>query len=193
MCAQSELLTNNAHHRAEWWSQWVSRKIDSYNVPKLPSTSNHSAQVKISVFGGQLSLQWRHNGRDGVSNYQSQDCLLNRLLRCWSKKTLKLRVTGLCVGNSPGSSEFPAQMASYAENVSIWWRHHGALPFTINEIWLALCADANVWLGSLNNVVTTITKACSIPQNIYNSWPYRHNSVWLEYMAHVTTYDAIFS
>ena len=58
------------------------------------------------------------------------------------RKTLKLRVNGLCVGNSPGSSEFPAQMASYAENVSIWWRHHGALPFTINDIWLALCAGA---------------------------------------------------
>ena len=25
---------------------------------------------------------------------------------------------------SPGTGEFPAQMASYAENVSIWWRHH---------------------------------------------------------------------
>ena len=36
----------------------------------------------------------------------------------------KLRVTGLCAGNSPGTGEFPAQMASYAENVSIWWRHH---------------------------------------------------------------------
>ena len=35
-----------------------------------------------------------------------------------------LRVTGLCVGNSPGTGEFPAQMASNAENVSIWWRHH---------------------------------------------------------------------
>ena len=23
-----------------------------------------------------------------------------------------------------GTSEFPAQMASNAENVSIWWRHH---------------------------------------------------------------------
>ena len=23
-----------------------------------------------------------------------------------------------------GTGEFPAQMASYAENVSIWWRHH---------------------------------------------------------------------
>ena len=27
------------------------------------------------------------------------------------------------VGNSPGTGEFPAQMASNAENVSIWWRH----------------------------------------------------------------------
>ena len=37
---------------------------------------------------------------------------------------LKLRVTRLCAGNSPGTGEFPAQMASNAENVSIWWRHH---------------------------------------------------------------------
>ena len=27
-------------------------------------------------------------------------------------------------GNSPGTGEFPAQMASNAENVSNWWRHH---------------------------------------------------------------------
>ena len=40
------------------------------------------------------------------------------------KKTSKLRVTGLCVGNSPGTGEFPAQIASNAENVSILWRHH---------------------------------------------------------------------
>ena len=35
-----------------------------------------------------------------------------------------VRVTGFCVWNSPGTGEFPAQMASNAENVSIWWRHH---------------------------------------------------------------------
>ena len=29
-----------------------------------------------------------------------------------------------CAGNSPQTDEFPAQMASNAENVSIWWRHH---------------------------------------------------------------------
>ena len=40
------------------------------------------------------------------------------------KKTWKLRVTGLCMGNSPVAGEFPAQMDSNKENVSIWWRHH---------------------------------------------------------------------
>ena len=60
------------------------------------------------------SLQWRHNGR-GVSNHHPRDCLLNRLYRRDSKKTSKLRVTGLCVGNSPMTGEFPAQMASNAE------------------------------------------------------------------------------
>ena len=50
--------------------------------------------------------------------------LLNRLLVGRLKKTSKLRITGLCAGNSPGTGEFLAQMASNAENVSIWWRHH---------------------------------------------------------------------
>ena len=72
------------------------------------------------------ALPWRHNGRDSVSNHQPHDCLLNRLFRRRSKKTSKLRVAGLCAGTSPGTGEFPAQMASYAENVSICWRHHGS-------------------------------------------------------------------
>ena len=70
------------------------------------------------------SLYWRQNGHDSVTNHQPCDCLLNRLFRRRSKKTSKLRVTGLCVGNSPGTGELPAQRASNAENVSIWWRHH---------------------------------------------------------------------
>ena len=71
-----------------------------------------------------VTLQWRHNGHDSASNHQPHYCLLNRLFRRRWKKTSKLRVTGLCVENSPGTGEFPAQMASNAENVSIWWRHH---------------------------------------------------------------------
>ena len=71
-----------------------------------------------------LTLRWRHDGRDSVSNHQPHGCLLNRLFRRRSKKTSKLCVTGLCAGNWPGTGEFPTQMASNAENAPIWWRHH---------------------------------------------------------------------
>ena len=73
---------------------------------------------------GCVPLQWRHDERDGISNHQHHDCLLNRLYRRRSKKTSKLRVTGLCVGDSPVTGEFPAPRASNAEKVSIWWRHY---------------------------------------------------------------------
>ena len=49
-----------------------------------------------------VTLRWRHNDHDGVSNDQPHVCLLDRLFRRRSKKTSKIRVTGLCVGNSPG-------------------------------------------------------------------------------------------
>ena len=56
---------------------------------------------------GAIPLHWLHNDHDGVSNHQPHGCLLNRLFRRRSKKTSKLRVTGLCVGNSPGPVNSP--------------------------------------------------------------------------------------
>ena len=53
------------------------------------------------------TLQWRRDDHEGVSNHQPHGCLLNRLFRRRSKKTSKLRVTGLCVGNSPGPVNSP--------------------------------------------------------------------------------------
>ena len=70
------------------------------------------------------ALQWRHNGCDGVSNHQPLHCSINCLFRSRSKKTSKPCVAGLCARNSSTTGEFPAQLASYAESVSIWWRHH---------------------------------------------------------------------
>ena len=64
-----------------------------------------------------MTLQWRHNGGESVSNHQPRACLLNRLCRRRSKKKSKLRVTGLCAGNSPVTGEFPAQMAGNAEKL----------------------------------------------------------------------------
>ena len=102
--------------------------------------------------------------RDGVSNHQPSDCLLNRLFRRSSKKTSKLRVTGLCAGNSPVTGEFPTQRASGMGNVSIWWRHHAVAVnadlYTV-QMYLIVCdclliyCDAGVlyqhWNKSMNS------------------------------------------
>ena len=93
---------------------------DRHNYPSIKC---HWAESTTRVT--LMALQWRHNGGDGVSNHHPDDCLLDRLFRCRSKKTSKLRFTGLCAGNSPVTGECPAQTASNAENVSIWWSHHG--------------------------------------------------------------------
>ena len=80
--------------------------------------------IDVKGKGRLYSLQWRHNGHNSVSNHQPRDCLLSRLFRCRLKNPTKLRFTGLCVGNSPVTGEFPSQRASKVENVSIWWPHH---------------------------------------------------------------------
>ena len=69
-----------------------------------------------------ISLQWRHNENDGVSILRRLNCLHN--LSSGADQTSKLRVTGLCEGNSSVTDEFPVQKASNAQIASIWWRHH---------------------------------------------------------------------
>ena len=88
----------------------------------IPVEHNSMSYSEIEI---PYPLQWRHNKRNGVSNQRRLGCLLNRLFRSRLKKTSKLRVTGLCEGNPPVTGWFPSQRASNAENVSIWWRHHG--------------------------------------------------------------------
>ena len=106
-------------------SAWIPRTI-------LLKCSSHWEYVSTSSVEGLgpamrqtiISLEWRQNECDSVSNHQRLDCLPKRVFRRRSKKITKLRITGLCAGNSPMTGEIPAQMASYVENVSIWWRHH---------------------------------------------------------------------
>ena len=101
----------------------------------------------------EFALRWRHNGRDSVSNHQPHDCLLNRLFKRRTKETWKFRVAGLCAGKSPVSGEFPAEMASNAENISIsilWtlvsYRHNHlskpvfavAIGDTLKKYWILL-------------------------------------------------------
>ena len=113
---------------------WIHNKVYSIdqllgiwcnsNKTEMSTTLIGIAEMSVSTKVLSLPLLWRHNGRGTVSNHQPHHCLLNRLFRSRSKKTPKLRVTGLSAGNSPETGEFPAQMANNAENVFIWWRHH---------------------------------------------------------------------
>ena len=95
------------YHCARLWSYYVPHKnaLLEWCVP-----ISHNNDVIMSGIASQ--------------NHQPHDCLLNCLFRRRWKKPSKLRVTSLCAGNSPVTGEFPAQKASNAENVSIWWRHH---------------------------------------------------------------------
>ena len=106
----------NMHTRI--WKRGTIEFIPSFHQLVMNQRTFYSAERLVKP------IRWRHNDRDGVSNHRRLDCLPDRLSRRRSKKTSKLRVTGLCEGNSPVTDEFPEQMASNAENVSIWWRHH---------------------------------------------------------------------
>ena len=126
------------------------------------------------------TLQWRHNGRDGVSNPQPNNCLINRLFRFRSKKTSKLRVAGLCAGNYPGTGEFPLQMASNAENVFIWWRHHDIV-FSVQELIFR-------FIGGLKEIINccldTIADIWQMPVskilNNFDFWVTNRERRWFE-------------
>ena len=110
-------------------------------------------EVSCSSFPACISLQWRHNESDGVSNHLRLHWLLNCWFRRKSKKTSKLRVTGLCVGNSPVTSELPAQKASDAENISIWWRHHNILEIAVAWIPLLKRYEIFIIVSKVNAII----------------------------------------
>ena len=85
------------------------------------------------------SLQSRHNEQDGVSNHQPRNCLQNLLFRRKSKKTPKLRDTGLCMRNSPMTGEFP-----YKEPVT-----RKMLPFDGVIMFMVQWNIEMAWLSSL--------------------------------------------
>ena len=84
-----------------WWPGDATKEVIICYLTRniLISTQETLIFWENGFFNGS-ALQWRHNERDGVSTHQPHDCLLNRLFRCRSNKTSKLRVTGLCEGNS---------------------------------------------------------------------------------------------
>ena len=94
-------MTAVSHGRCHW-RNCTTNLFDKLKLRYISSPKMHTdvlyeyAGPCYQTTKGNSSLQWRHNGCDGVSNHQHHDCLLNRLFRRRSKKTSELRVTGLC-------------------------------------------------------------------------------------------------
>ena len=128
------------HWLAAWWHQAITRtNIDSskvfcgFHIRMISHELILNLICNWYVFGDytfkitaiSTKVQWVSN-QTTTNKIHDNDVImkLNRLFRCRSKKTSKLHVTSLCVGNSSVTGEFPARRASNAENVSIWWRHY---------------------------------------------------------------------
>ena len=122
----TEVLTTVCIWRVKQADSWLNKFLRRKQTLR-PNILVHEIFVKHIL----VPLQWRHNERDGVSDHQPHDCLLNRLFR---------RVTGLCEGNSPVTDEFLTQRASNAENVSIWWGHHAEpIAHIALTLWIVMC------------------------------------------------------
>ena len=161
-----DLMTRNGiTARGSFHRIWIASKKSL--VKRAPGNLKPHQEITCT-------LQWRHNGHDSVSNHQTHDCLLNRLFRRRSKTTSKLRVTGLCAGNSPGTGEFPAQMASNSGKcfhlrtssckLSV---HDGLAAFTTAEhSWTVRSTENLEMVGWYNNYIETISFSHKVRTNM---------------------------
>ena len=97
------------------------------NIPNLDVRGLWSKRFTIRTLWNSISLHWRHNGPDGVSNHQPRHCFLNWLVIHRWKKTSKLRVTGLCAGihrstvNSPHKWPVTRKMFPFDDVIMSQW------------------------------------------------------------------------
>ena len=124
------------------WPLWAESTGDPHWIPpnKMFTFGDIIMSPRLVMLCILVPLRWRHNDHDSVSNHQPHGCLLNRLFRRRSEKTSKFRVTGLCVGNSPGPVNSPHKgpvtrkmlpfdeiivPTNYSYTISVYLTHYG--------------------------------------------------------------------
>ena len=82
----ARIMSRDCHGRLLQWryNQW--RRIRILGAAYAAWNPRSRYKVMCYTYG---IIHWRHKGRGFVSNHQPHDCLLNRLFRGKSKKTLK--------------------------------------------------------------------------------------------------------
>ena len=108
-----------------------------------------------------MALHWRHNDHGGVSNHQPHGCLFNRLFWRRSKKTSKLRVTGLCVGNLPGLVNSPHKGPVTRKMFPFDWTYWPRFLLLL-RIWLVSDEFINVIIQGFSLILETFRLAVSL-------------------------------
>ena len=151
-------------------------KLDIFHITRHRLHNSYMSLSKTIClyYKWHVTLQRRYNGRDGVPNHQPHDCLLNRLFGCRSKKTPKLRVTGLCAGihrwpvNSPHKGPVTRKLFPF----------DGVIMSTSNETSVsAMSCQYHQWYRNTNNDISISTLACQCQQR-YSLSNYRYCQLW---------------
>ena len=118
-CIYRRAIIPESVSKLERIKQTIPHYIDYMSIPvqsrHMSGMTFHITGILILILCNTVAY-W---ARWCLKSPERLDCLLNRLF------TSKIRVTDLCVGNSPATGEFCAHRGSNTENASIWWRHHG--------------------------------------------------------------------
>ena len=110
-----------------------------------------------------ITLQWRHNGHDSPDTVQRKH----------------QSSASLAFG-------FPAQMASNAENISIWWRHHKSgwdWPVTLNP-WQATINRTPFYKHWLTSIIAWISNDAHHEMWGEITYPFPNFSGWSLWMDH---------
>ena len=96
--------------------------LEKHNLRSLPPLTLNAMDASSVIYAATITMtsQWTWwRLRSPASRLFTQPFIQTQI-----KENIKApRHWPLC-GDFTGTGEFPAQRASYAENVSIWWRHH---------------------------------------------------------------------
>ena len=107
----SSLITTPSKYIRAWMNNYIhcfALDVIIHPYPKfINGLTNHNPQHYNNTTMGTM-----------VSQINSLTIVYSTVMQAQIKENIKLRVTGLCVGNSPFTGEFPAQMASNAGSIS---------------------------------------------------------------------------
>ena len=113
-----------------------------------------------------------------VSQTRASRLLSHPFIQAQIKETSKIRVTGLCVGNSPVTGEFPAQMASNTKKFHFMTSSCGfrSLSHVSSELWMLArlkfyCAEVSWYLPFhyIDVIMTTIASQITSLMVVYST------------------------